>query len=28
MGKIYTVREACDILQMDATTLRRWDREG
>ncbi|WMT50579.1 MAG: IS607 family transposase [Ferroplasma sp.] len=28
MGKIYTIREACDILQIDATTLRRWDREG
>ncbi|PYB67811.1 IS607 family transposase, partial [Thermoplasma sp. Kam2015] len=28
MGKIYTVREACDILQIDATTLMRWDREG
>ena len=27
-SKIYTVREACDILQIDATTLRRWDREG
>ena len=28
MGRIYTIREACDILQIDATTLRRWDREG
>ena len=28
MSKIYTIREACDILQIDATTLRRWDREG
>lgn len=28
MNKIYTIREACDILQIDATTLRRWDREG
>ncbi|WP_162216767.1 helix-turn-helix domain-containing protein, partial [Acidiplasma cupricumulans] len=28
MGKIYTIREACDILQIGATTLRRWDREG
>ncbi len=28
MGKIYTIREACNILQIDATTLRRWDREG
>ncbi|MCW6168331.1 MAG: IS607 family transposase [Thermoplasmatales archaeon] len=27
-SKIYTIREACDILQVDATTLRRWDREG
>ena len=27
MGRIYTIREACDILQIDATTLRRWDRE-
>jgi putative resolvase len=28
MTRIYTIREACDILQIDATTLRRWDREG
>ena len=28
MGRIYTIREACDILQIDATTLRRWDHEG
>ena len=28
MGRVYTIREACDILQIDATTLRRWDREG
>ena len=28
MSRIYTIREACDILQIDATTLRRWDREG
>ena len=28
MGRVYTNREACDILQIDATTLRRWDREG
>ena len=28
MSKIYTIREACNILQIDATTLRRWDREG
>ena len=28
MNRIYTIREACDILQIDATTLRRWDREG
>ncbi len=27
-NKIYTIREACDILKIDATTLRRWDREG
>ena len=28
MGRVYTIREACDILQIDATTLRRWDHEG
>ena len=28
MSRIYTIREACDILQIDAATLRRWDREG
>ena len=28
MSRIYTIREASDILQVDATTLRRWDREG
>jgi putative resolvase len=27
-GKINTISEACDTLQVDATTLRRLDREG
>ncbi len=28
MEKLYTLRDACDILQIDPTTLRKWDREG
>ena len=28
MERIYTLRDACKILQVDATTIRRWDREG
>ena len=28
MGKLYTIRDACKILQLDPTTIRKWDREG
>ena len=28
MEKLYTLRDACDIMQIDPTTLRKWDREG
>ena len=28
MEKLYTLRDACEILQIDPTTLRKWDREG
>jgi len=28
MEKLYTIRDACEILQIDSTTLRKWDREG
>lgn len=28
MEKLYTLRDACEILQLDPTTLRKWDREG
>ena len=28
MEKLYTLRDACNILQIDPTTLRKWDREG
>ena len=28
MEKLYTLRDACDIMQIDPSTLRKWDREG
>ena len=28
MGKLYTIRDACKILQLNPNTLRKWDREG
>ena len=28
MEKLYTLRDACDIMQIDPGTLRKWDREG
>jgi putative resolvase len=28
MEKLYTIRDACKILQIHPTTLRMWDREG
>lgn len=28
MEKLYTLRDACELLQIDPTTLRKWDREG
>ena len=28
MEKLYTLRDACEILQLDPTTIRKWDREG
>lgn len=28
MEKLYTLRDACEILRLDPTTLRKWDREG
>ncbi len=28
MEKLYALRDACDIMQVDPTTLRKWDREG
>ena len=28
MEKLYAVRDACEIMQIDPTTLRKWDREG
>ena len=28
MERIYTLKDACDILQIDPATLRKWDREG
>ena len=28
MEKLYTLRDACEISQLDPTTIRKWDREG
>jgi putative resolvase len=28
MEKLYTIRDACEILQLNPNTLRKWDREG
>ncbi|EQD62402.1 DNA binding domain protein, excisionase family, partial [mine drainage metagenome] len=28
MERLYTLRDACEILQVDPATLRKWDREG
>ncbi len=28
MGKLYTLRDSCEILQLNPSTLRKWDREG
>ena len=28
MEKLYTLRDACKILQIHPTTLRMWDRDG
>ena len=28
MERLYTLRDACDIMQIDPGTLRKWDREG
>lgn len=28
MEKLYTLRDACDILQIDPTTIRRWEKDG